>query len=281
MSQSSTPVPPRTPHRNGRVAAVAGVIGEILVTLGVLMGLFVVWQLWWTDVIAGRAQAKIVADLGWQPALPVATPGPAESTDPTTDPTSAPSDTPATAPVEYRTPAPVIDQPAHAVTFAVMFVPRWGDTAMPVSEGVTKHDVLDAKGIGHYDGTAMPGAIGNFSVAGHRTTYGKPFNRIAELRVGDPVVVRTQNTWYVYRVTSSQVVRPWQTDVIDPVPGKPGATPTTAMMTMTTCHPMYSASERYIVHSELDYWVPVSEGTPVELAGSAVAPTSVTETGGR
>jgi sortase A len=277
---ASTTAPPRNPPRHGRVAAVAGVLGELLVTLGVLMGLFVVWQLWWTDVVAGRAQAQIVADLGWQPALPVT--GADPTADPTTDPTVAPTDTPPTPdPVEYRTPAPVMKQPAHAVTFAVMFVPRWGDKAMPVSEGVTKHDVLDAKGIGHYDGTAMPGAIGNFSVAGHRTTYGKPFNRIAELQVGDPVIVRTQDTWYVYRVTSSQVVRPWQTDVIDPVPGKPGGTPTTAMMTMTTCHPMYSASERYIVHSELDYWVPVSEGTPVELAGSAAATTSVTQTGGR
>ncbi len=245
-------------------------LGEVLVTLGVLMGLFVVWQLWWTDVIAGRAQAQIVANLDWQPALPVPTADP--TTLPTTDPTADPTATPSpAAPVEYRTAAPVIAEPKHAVTFAVMYVPRWGDKAMPVSEGTTKHDVLDAKGIGHYKGTAMPGAIGNFSVAGHRTTYAKPFNRIAELKVGDPVVVRTKDTWYVYRVVSSQIVKPWQTDVIDPVPGKPGAKPTTAMMTMTTCHPMYSASERYIVHSELDYWVPVSEGTPVELAGSVTS----------
>jgi len=254
--------PPRVNHGHGRVAAVAGVLGEVLVTLGVLMGLFVVWQLWWTDVVAGRAQAQIVEDLGWQSATPAPTTEP--TTDPTTDPTTTPSPP---APVEHRTAAPVIAEPAHAVTFAVMYVPRWGDTAMPISEGTTKHDVLDAKGIGHYDGTAMPGAIGNFSVAGHRTTYAKPFNRIAELEVGDPIVVRTQDTWYVYRVTSSQVVKPWQTDVIDPVPGTPGATPTVAMMTMTTCHPMYSAAERYIVHSELDYWMAASEGTPVELEG--------------
>lgn len=258
MTAPTTAEPPQATHRHGRVAAVAGAIGELLVTLGVLMGLFVVWQLWWTDVVAGREQAQIVADLGWQSTFP--TPTAAATPDATASPP---------APVEYRTAAPVIAEPKHAVTFAVMYVPRWGDRAMPVSEGTTKHDVLDAKGIGHYTGTAMPGAIGNFSVAGHRTTYAKPFNRIAELKVGDPVVVRTQDTWYVYRVVSSQIVRPWQTDVIDPVPGTPGATPTTAMMTMTTCHPMYSASERFIVHSELDYWIPVSEGTPVELAAAA------------
>ncbi len=262
--------PSQVSHRRGRVAALAGVLGELLVTLGVLMGLFVVWQLWWTDVVAGRAQAQIVADLGWQSALPAPT---ADATAlPTTGPAADPTATPSPpAPIEYRTAAPVIAEPKHAVTFAVMYVPRWGDKAMPVSEGTTKHDVLDAKGIGHYVGTAMPGAIGNFSVAGHRTTYAKPFNRIAELQVGDPIVVRTRDTWYVYRVTSSQVVRPWQTDVIDPVPSEPGATPTTAMMTMTTCHPMYSASERYVVHSELDYWMPASEGTPVELDGTAAA----------
>jgi sortase A len=253
------------------------VVGELLITAGVLLGLFVVWQLWWTDVIAGQAQQRIVADLGWPSALPIV-PDPTSTAtadptgDPTADPTSDPTSTPPPAPVQNRTPAPVIKEPRHATTFAVLFVPRWGGKAMPISEGTTKHDVLDALGIGHYEHTAMPGAIGNFAVAGHRTTYAKPFNRVAELKVGDPIVVRTPDTWYVYRVVSTEIVKPTDLAVIAPVADHPGRVPTEATMTMTTCHPMFSGRERFIVHSVLDYWVGVSQGTPVELAGTGAVP---------
>ena len=128
--------------------------------------------------------------------------------------------------------------------------------------------MLDVLGIGHYEGTAMPGGVGNFAVAGHRTTYAKPFNRIAELQVGDPLVVRTtDNIWYVYRVTSTRDRRARRTSqVIAPVPGDPGATPTERMITLTTCHPMFSARERFIVHGVLDYWAPAADGIPAELA---------------
>jgi sortase A len=116
----------------------------------------------------------------------------------------------------------------------------------------------------------MPGAVGNFAIAGHRTTYGKPFNRIAELQVGDPIVIRTQHAWYVYTVTSTEIVDPGQVGVIAPVPDKPGATPTARMITMTTCTPMYSASQRYVVHGELTYWANADDGSvPAELIGAA------------
>src|SRR5690606_10957704 len=126
----------------------------------------------------------------------------------------------------------------------------------------TKHDVLDVLGIGHYEGTAMPGEVGNFAVAGHRVTYGKPFNRVEELQVGDPLVVQTETTWYVYRVTSTQVVTPRDVQVIAPTPNQPDVAPTVASMTLTTCHPMFSARERFIVHAELDYWTPVADEIP-------------------
>jgi sortase A len=243
----------RARSRGLRVADAIGVAGEVLVTLGVLLGLFVVWQLWWTDVPAHAEQRAIVAALDW-PDPPA--PGPGEGAGGTTPP------------VGRTDPAPVLPEPAHGTTFATIAVPRWGGEAMPVSEGTTKRDVLDRKGIGHYEGTAMPGAVGNFAVAGHRTTYGKPFHRVEELRVGDPVVVRTEDTWYVYAVTSTEVVAPSDVDVIAPVPGDPGAAPALAQMTMTTCHPMYSARERYVVHLVLDHWLPVADGTPAELTGA-------------
>lgn len=236
------------PATGTRVAAqLTGLLGELLITAGVLLGLFVVWQLWWTDVTAGAHQDRLVADLDWP------TPAPAE----------ADAD-----PVGHREPAPVPAEPAHATTFAVLQVPRWGAEPQPISQGTSKADVLDVLGIGHYPGTAMPGGIGNFAVAGHRVTYGKPFNRVEELRVDDALVVRTEQTWYVYRVVATEVVDPSRTEVLAPVPGEPDASPTVAAMTMTTCHPMYSARERFIVHARLDYWLPVAEGTPVELAAT-------------
>lgn len=230
------------------VSRATGVVGELLITAGVLLGLFVVWQLWWTDVVGQREQAAVVAGLGWSEVT---------GDTPRVDP-GGPDRTPFN--------APYLPQPEHGETFAVLHVPRWGaDHAAPISQGITKEDILDVLGIGHYPGTAMPGQIGNFALAGHRATYGKPFNRAAELEVGDPLVVRTEDYWYVYRVTEYLVVLPHQVEVIAPVPGRPGEVPTVASMTLTTCHPMFSARERYIVHAELEQWLPVSEGAPTAL----------------
>ncbi|WP_028051126.1 class E sortase [Cellulomonas sp. URHD0024] len=234
-----------------------GVIGEVLITIGVLLFAFLVWQLWWTDVVGNRAQAQIVAELPFEPV-------------PSPTPSGTLAAVPVIAPPRHDDP-PVMDEPPHATTFATMQVPRWdGEPARPVSEGTDRAGVLDVLGIGHYKGTAMPGGVGNFAVAGHRTTYAKPFNRIAELKAGDPIVVRTtDNIWYVYRVTSTQIVEPSDIGVIAPVPGKPGETPTERMITLTTCHPMFSARQRYIVHGVLDYWAPTADGIPAELAGGA------------
>ena len=182
-----------------RVYGVVGVIGELLITLGVLLFAFLVWQLWWTDVVGNREQAQIVRELPFEP-VPTTTPG-----DPAGPLVAEPR----------RDEPPVMDQQPHATTFATIQVPRWaGEPERPVSEGTDRATVLDVLGVGHYEGTAMPGGLGNFSLAGHRTTYAKPFNRVAELQVGDPLVVRTtDNVWYVYRVTSTEVVRPSDVDV--------------------------------------------------------------------
>jgi sortase A len=254
---------------SGVVYGVIGVIGELLITLGLLLFGFLVWQLWWTDVQGNRAQAEIVREV-------------VRETPPVASPSAGSTEKP---PVKIAKPRhgepPVLDEPAHTTTFATMQVPRWdGEPERPISQGTDKATVLDVLGVGHYEGTAMPGDVGNFSVAGHRTTYAKPFHRITELKKGDPVVVRTvtldggkgTDTWYVYRVVSSQVVAPTAVEVIAPVPNEPNASPTERMMTMTTCHPMYSARERYIVHLELDYWAPVSSGTPAELVDDVKAP---------
>lgn len=242
----------RRPSRGGGVVlGFVGVVGELLITAGVLLLAFLAWQLWWTDVEANTAQAAIVEEQGWD------------------EPLAALDDGPTIVTPRYDEP-PVVEEPPYLTTFASMRVPRWdGEPTRTITQGTDRPNVLNPLGIGHYEGTAMPGGVGNFSLAAHRTTYGKPFNRIEELQVGDPVVVWTQDTWYVYRVTSSQIVMPDDVQVIAPVPDQPGVEPTERFITLTTCHPMFSARERFIVHGVLDYWAPVSEGVPAELAEGA------------
>lgn len=258
MSSETLDAPPST-RRRGRARdvtyGVVGVVGELLITLGVLLFAFLVWQLWWTDVVGNRAQAQIVRELPFEPV-------PTTSPDGTTGPVIAPP---------RRDEPPVMAEPAHATTFATIQVPRWtGEPERPISQGTDRATVLDVLGVGHYEGTAMPGGVGNFAVAGHRTTYARPFNRVEELQVGDPLVVRTtDDVWYVYRVTQTQVVDPSEVSVIAPVPGDPGAEPTERLITLTTCHPMFSARERFIVHGVLDYWAPTSDGIPAELVQGA------------
>ncbi|WP_298458898.1 class E sortase [uncultured Cellulomonas sp.] len=249
-SRGATVAAPRRGRGRRVLLGVVGVLGELMITAGVLLGGFVVWQLWWTDVEGDRAQAELVEELDWvEPIAPVAA-GPAELA--------------VAVPAGGEPPVPA--EPGHGSTFATMIVPRWdGEPERPVSQGVDRATVLDPLGIGHYPGTAMPGAVGNFAVAAHRTTYGKPFHRIAELVVGDPVVVRTADAWYVYRVTDHEIVTPSNVDVIAPEPADPTADPTRRLITLTTCHPMFSARERYIVHGELDYWAPASGPAPAEL----------------
>ncbi|GAB3674581.1 class E sortase [Angustibacter aerolatus] len=214
-------------------------IGELCITLGVVLLLFVVWQLWWTDIAAGRSSNRSVQSLEQQWQAP---PKPGVTT----------------APVKVRE-LPLGD------AFALIRVPRFGkDYVRPIIQGV-ELSVLD-RGVGHYPDSADPGQVGNFAVAGHRVTYAKPFNQIAELRDGDAVVVETARTWYVYKVYGHRVVTPDRVDVVAPVPEHPGRKPTERIMTMTACHPKYSAQERYVVWSRLDHTIDRSTGgVPDEL----------------
>lgn len=237
-----------------RVAAAAtGVVGELLITAGVVLGLFVAWQLWWTDVVAERAQVAMIADLGWAAPLPPA----AEVPD---DGIARPQDGE----------PPVVPRPGPIETFATMLVPRFGDDyERTVTEGVTRSGTLDEHGIGWYPHSALPGEVGNFALAGHRVTFGKPFNQIEELEPGDPLIVRTEDVWYVYRVTETRIVLPHQVEVVAPVPGDVDAEPTERFITLTSCHPMFSLRERIAVHGVLDYWAWTADGVPAELAGGA------------
>jgi sortase A len=222
------------------VRALARGVGELLVTLGLVLLLFLVWQLWWTDLAAGRTQTQLTQQLeqSWAPPPKPHATGPSATSDPALN-----------EPLDLR----------EGRAFALIHVPRFGkDYVRPVIQGVGL-DVLD-RGVGHYPQSADPGAVGNFALAGHRVTYAKPFNQIAELRVGDAIVVETARDWFVYRVTGHTIVTPDHVEVIAPVPLHPDALPTRRMMTMTACHPMFSAKQRFVVFSELQVQLPKEQG---------------------
>jgi sortase A len=98
-------------------------------------------------------------------------------------------------------------------------------------------------GAGHYPQTPLPCEPGNVAIAGHRTTYGKPFHNLDLLKPGDPIVLETPIGSCTYKVTRTMVVLPTDTHVVDPTP-----TPT---LTLTTCHPKGSARQRLVVQAEL------------------------------
>lgn len=229
--------------------SVVGVIGELFITAGVLVFLFLGWQLWLNDIIVGAQQDKAGAQLAQHLSeVPIK---------------AAP---PKVKPVDYGAPT-VSPAPANATPFAVVYIPRFGPTySKTLAQGVGTGDVLVNGWIGHYPGTAMPGEVGNFAVAAHRTTHGAPFKPIASLEVGDKIYVQTAAGYYTYVFRGLEYVRPTAVDVLDPVPQAPGVAPTDRIMTMTSCNPMFSASERIIAYASLDSWQPESAGAPKAVA---------------
>ncbi|MER7503659.1 class E sortase [Nonomuraea pusilla] len=141
---------------------------------------------------------------------------------------------------------------------AMLRIPKLGrDYRYAVVEGVDTEHLK--RGPGHYPGSALPGQIGNFVLSGHRTTYAAPFNEIGELERDDEIIVDAREARYTYRVTSKEIVDPSEVDVIAPVPGKPDIKPIRAYITLSTCHPEYSAAQRLIVHGVLKKTEPRKE----------------------
>ena len=225
--------------------AAVGVVGELAVTAGVVILLFVVWELGYEGVVQGRAQSGVVAGLEQRFR--------ASGSSPSAPSGGAPTDVPPEA------------QPAPGVAFAILRVPRLGGPgwSRPVLQG-TGSDVL-AQGIGHYVDTALPGQVGNIALAGHRAGHGNPLIDIDAIRTGDVMVVETQNAYYVYRVTGQEIVPPTRVQVLDPVPNEPGAAPSVAQLTLTSCDPRYGSTNRYIVYSRLEQTIPRAQGLPSGL----------------
>lgn len=250
MSAHTHPARPRA-RQTPRVT-VMGVAGELLLTAGVLVLLFLGWQLWLNDIVVGNEQRNAAIELREQWATDA----------PASDVASAPDEQPG----EYGEPVVGV-APAVTTPFGTLYVPRFGaDYVRPIAEGVATRTVLNKNGVGHYPGTQMPGEVGNFAIAAHRTTYGAPFNKIADLRVGDAIIVETADGWYTYRYRTMDYVRPTGIEVLNAVPAVADATPTDRIITLTSCNPMLSSAERIIAYGVFESWRPQSAGPPAEVA---------------
>ncbi|MBW8481816.1 class E sortase [Actinomadura parmotrematis] len=206
-------------------------LGELCITAGLVLLLFVTYELWGTGRYTRQQQDQLNKELVKSWAAPRVT----------------------------------TEKVKLGAGLALIRIPRFGAKYhFVIIEGVELADLR--KGPGHYPGSALPGALGNFVVSGHRTTYSAPFNRLGELKMGDRILIDTRDRQYVYKVTDRKIVKPTAVDVTDPVPFHPGRTATKHLITLTTCHPEYSAAQRMIVFGEL------SESIPRAAAGAGAKP---------
>ncbi|MFJ8541636.1 class E sortase [Streptomyces sp. NPDC093586] len=221
--------PPSAARRRrgpGRVVALAvSVFGELLITAGLVLGLFVVYSLWWTNVLADREagkQADEVRDNWAQQRVGPDGPG-------------------------------ALDTKAG---IGFLHVPAMGKGDILVEKG-TSMKILNDGVAGYYTDpvkSELPtsGKEGNFALAAHRDGHGAKFHNIHKIEKGDPIVFETKDTWYVYKVygilpeTSKYNVK-----VLGAVPEESGKTKAGHYITLTTCTPVYTSRYRYVVWGEL------------------------------
>ena len=220
-------------------------IGRTCIALGILILLFVAYQLWGTGIFTARAQAALKKDFS-------ALEHKYNHDDPTVASSTSTSFSPQTATTGPATSVPAPPPPAEGNVVGLISIPKIGIVDKAVVEGTSRDDLK--KGPGHYLGTPMPGQLGNAAIAGHRTTYGAPFNRIDELVPGDKITVTMVTGRYTYEMFRQQIVIPTDVSVVDLPPN-----PIDAWLTLTSCHPKFSAARRIVVQAKL---VPASSSKP-------------------
>jgi sortase A len=224
-----------------RIRSIIRTAGETMITFGLILLLFAAYEVWGKAVIVNDHQRDLDSQLSqdW----------------------NNPGDNPVVAPTAGPTPTALPAPPGGSI--ARLYIPRLGKHWVVV-QGVQPADIRYAPG--HYPDTALPGQVGNFSVAGHRSPA--IFWDLDRMQDGDKIVVETKSTYFVYTMTSREIVVPTALEVVAPVPDQPGATPTKAMLTLTTCNPKYNNYQRLIVHAVLQRSQPRSAGLPAEANGA-------------
>ncbi|MFM6980835.1 MAG: class E sortase [Micrococcales bacterium] len=219
------------------------ITGELLITAGVLLGLFAFWQVYISDSMVGQDQTSIAEN--YQPAP-----------DATQNVSAEPSKT-------------LVDVSAvskEGENFAKLYIPRFSKHWERIIGEGTRWAVLNTVGVGHYSKSQMPGEVGNFAVAGHRGGFGGSFKNVDHLQAGDKVWVETNDGWYVYKYLQTKIVLPTDVSVISKVPGfldaaKKGG----KYFTMTSCEPIFVNTHRIIAWFELEAAFPLDFGMPQEL----------------
>lgn len=292
----------RAPAEDARprdvVRTIARGLGQTLITAGVVVLLFVVYEVWITDIFSGEKQQQATSQLdqAWQSSSPSTTPSAGAiipSAGAATVTGASPTIATGTQVVTVTDPNKLITDPRTRKRtyqtftgqgFAKIYIPSFGaDYVYTVIEG-TDADDLDV-GPGHYQDTQYPGEQGNFAMAGHRVSKGSPFNELGQLSSCDALVVETKDDWFVYRVlpmademsgwtaaarphcanvapltgpyqgvAGREIVDPSDYAQVLPVPQVDSSTiPANAqrLITLTTCHPQFSDSQRMIIHGVL------------------------------
>ncbi|MET9958018.1 class E sortase [Streptomyces sp. NPDC006326] len=221
MSRSAPP-----PRNSSVLAGFLSLLGELLITAGLVLALFVAYSLWWTNVLADR-QASARGDevrRQWQ-----------------------------TAPAPGAPAGPGALDTRDGIGF--LHVPAMKNGEVLVKRG-TAPEVLNDGVAGYYTEpvkSALPwDRRGNFSLAAHRDGHGAKFHNIDKVKNGDAVVFETRDTWYVYKVFAElRQTSKYDVDVLAPVPKESGRTAPGRYITLTTCTPVYTSKFRYVVWGEL------------------------------
>lgn len=223
-------------------------IADVFIILAIIVGCYFFWLQFWTGVESEQTQTNQSSSMNWN----------------TADTTKI---------AKKQTGEPPI-QPElvnYADMLGELYVPRFGkDWKRNVVEG-TDWEQLGRHGIGHYQGSALPGQIGLFAVAGHVNGYGQPLGELDKLQNGDYVIMRTKDYWYVYKQYDQKIINKEQSEAIADVPFQPQAQPTERLMALTTCWPKYymgpgETPQRRVSYAKFVYWAKVSDGIPQELA---------------
>jgi len=242
------------------LSRILGGLGRVLVTAGALILLFVAYQLWGTNIHTARAQSSLTSEFEDVLATVPSTTAPA-----TTAPaTTAPSDPGQVAVVPAVLAPADLPLPAYGDPIAQIKIPKIGVDAVVV-EGVGLDQLK--RGPGHYQETPLPGQRGNAAIAGHRTTYGAPFGDIDKLEPGDEIRVTTVQGEFVYTVAGQQIVQPEQVEVVDDFGDN--------RLTLSACHPKFSAAQRIIVWAELQGEPVATVPRPTDRRTIDVTPTTV------
>jgi LPXTG-site transpeptidase (sortase) family protein len=202
----------------GGALSVAGVAGELVLTAGVVVLLYVAYVLWGTGIHTDRAQDELRDQMEAQ-----------------TDENGEPDD---------QMPLVELSEIDIGDGYAFLRIPRFGENwEWVVVEGTELSDLT--RGPGHYVDTAHPGELGNLSIAGHRSGYGAPFNHMDKMEIGDTIEIETgEGTWTYTIDKAPTVIEATDVWVVDPTPDE-------RRMTLTTCHPRWGSAQRMYVSAVL------------------------------